>query len=136
MFIHDYYDYNYDVRQLQKLPIYQGMTERDIKHLMAKIAVMEHKQWKDEVEVMMADQRKKTLEYMAKMETGDGYKPLPTDPVVINHGVKIYPTLMDDQGFISEDRLRYLKKTMRLSLGEKKIYLEYELYENLTRVVN
>jgi len=124
MFIHDDYDDSYDVRQLQRLPMYQNMTEREIRHLMTKIAVMEQKQWEDEVKAMLLDQRKRTLEYLAKMEAGDGYKPLPSEPVEIYKGVRIYPSLIDDQGFISDDRLNCLKKTMRLSLsGNRKIYL-------------
>ena len=124
MFIHDDYDDSYDVRQLQRLPMYQNMSEKDIRHLMTKIAVMEQKQWEDEVKAMLLAQRKKTLEYIAKMEVGEGYKPLPSEPVEIYKGVRIYPSLMDDQGFISDDRLNCLKKTMRLSLsGNRKIYL-------------
>ena len=124
MFIHDDYDDSYDVRQLQRLPMYQNMTEKEIRHLMTKIAVMEQQQWEAEVKAMLLSQRKKTLEYIAKMEIGEGYKPLPSEPVEIYKGVRIYPSLMDDQGFISDDRLNCLKKTMRLSLsGNRKIYL-------------
>jgi hypothetical protein len=124
MFIHDDYDDSYDVRQLQRLPMYQNMTEKEIRHLMTKIAVMEQQQWEAEVKAMLLSQRKNTLEYIAKMEIGEGYKPLPSEPVEIYKGVRIYPSLMDDQGFISDDRLDCLKKTMRLSLsGNRKIYL-------------
>jgi hypothetical protein len=124
MFIHDDYDDSYDVRQLQRLPMFQNMTEKEIRHLMTKIAAMENQQWEAEVKAMLADQRKKTMEYIAKMEAGDGYKPLTTDAVQINQGVKVTPDLVDDKGFVSEDRLRCLKRTIRLSLdSKKKIYL-------------
>ena len=91
---------------------------------MTKISVLEQQQWEAEVKAMLLDQRKKTLEYLAKLEAGNGYKPLPYEPVEIYRGVRIYPTLIDDQGFISDDRLNCLKKTLRLSLsGNRKIYL-------------
>jgi len=120
MFIHDDYDDSYDVRQLQRLPMYQNMTEREIRHLMTKIAVLERQQWEDEVKAMLAAQRKKTMEYIAKMEAGDGYKPLPSEQVEITRGVRIYPDLIDDQGFVSNDRLRCLNKSLRLSLDSKR----------------
>ena len=124
MFIHDDYDDSYDVRQLQRLPTFSGMTEKEIRHLMTKIAKMENQQWEDEVTAMLASQRKKTLEYIAEMEAGNKYKPLPSDPVQISRGLMLCASVMDDKGFISEESLSSHKRKLRLSLDSKrKIYL-------------
>lgn len=120
MFIHDDYDDSYDVRQLQRLPEFQNMTEKEIRHLMTKIAAMEKKQWEEEVRTMLNSQRNKTLAYIEETHPPQ----LPKDSVQISQGVKVTPDLVDDKGFVSEDRLRCLKRTMRLSLdSKKKIYL-------------
>jgi len=124
MFIHNDYDDSYDVKQLQRLPMFHNMTEKEIRHLMTKIAVMENQQWEAEVKAMLLDQRKKTLEYLAKMEAGEGYKPLPMDPVIISRGLMLCSSVMDDHGFISEESLSSHKRMLRLSLdSKKKIYL-------------
>ena len=120
MFIHDDYDDSYDVKQLQRLPTFYGMTEKEIRHLMTKISTLENKQWEAEVKEMLRHQREKTLAYIEETHPPQ----LPNDSVQISQGVKVTPDLVDDKGFVPEDRLRVLKRTMRLSLdSKKKIYL-------------
>jgi hypothetical protein len=120
MFIHDDYDDTYDVKRLQLLPMYQGMTEKEIRHLMAKIAALERQQWEAEVRAMLLDQRNKTMAYIEKTTL----PLLPRESVIISHGVKITSQVIDDHGFVSEDTLRSSKRTWRLSLdNKKKIYL-------------
>lgn len=120
MFIHDDYDDSYDIRQLQRLPIYQGMTEREIRHVVTKMAVAERLLWEEETRARLRTERVATL---AKIEADD-MKALPPEPVKIAFGVKIFPSLIDDQGFVSHDDLGRQKRTIKLSQDEKrKIYL-------------
>ena len=128
MYYYEDYTETCDVRRLQLLPEYKGMTGEEILHLMAKIEIMELQQWKDEVEEILARQRKNTMDHIAKLEAGDGKnyeKTLPLNQVDITRGVRIYPDLIDDQGFVSNDRLHCLNKSLRLSLdARRKIYVQ------------
>lgn len=125
--IYDDYDDSYDIRLLQKLlPTYANMSEKEIRRIISKIAKAEREQWEEEVRAMLADQRKKTMDYIAALEAGEGKdyeKTLPSEPVEIQRGIKVHPTLLDDQGFISNEDLSGQKRMFKMSLGKKKIYL-------------
>lgn len=124
--IYDDYDDSYDIKQLQRLPTFQGMTEKEIRTVVRRMTNLERQQWEDEVKAMLAAQRKQTLEYIAKQEAEPGpcWRVLPKETVKIEWGIKVSPDLVDDQGFISSDALGSRKRNLRLSFDDKrKIYI-------------
>lgn len=124
--IFDDYDDSYDIKQLQRLPMYQGMTEKEIRIVVRRMLALERQQWEDEVKAMLTDQRKQTLDYIAKQEAEPGpcWRVLPKETVKIEWGIKVSPDLVDDQGFISSDALGNRKRNLRLSFDDKrKIYI-------------
>lgn len=121
--IFDDYDDSYDIQQLQRLPMYWGMTEKEIRIVVQKMSAMEKQQWIDEVKAMLADQRKKTLDYMAKQEA-NGVKPQTSDPVQIQWGITVSPDMVDDKGFVSKEAVTGRKPTLKLFLdANRKIYI-------------
>ena len=124
MFIYDEYDDSYDIKQLQHLLTFRGMTEKEIRTVVRKMSAMESEQWEAELAARLADERKKTLAYAAELEAGKKYPPLPTDQVQIQWGITVSPDMVDDRGFVSSDNLAGRKRTLRLFLDDKrKIYI-------------
>lgn len=124
--IFDDYDDSYDIKQLQRLPMYQGMTEKEIRIVVRRMLTLERQQWEEEVRAMLADQRKNTMEHIAKLEKdAKPYeKPLTKDSVQIQWGITVTPDLVDDKGFVPENAVNNRKRTLKLFLdGKRKIYL-------------
>jgi hypothetical protein len=121
-----YYDYNtdtdyVDVFQLKRLPQFIGMTDEDIKSLIHKMNQIEKKQWESECKMKLSEQRRKDLAYI---EEHSPSQVLPLEDVQIQFGVKITPDMGDDCGFVPEDILHSRKRTIKLSLDNKrKIYI-------------
>lgn len=119
---YDDYDDNHDIYQLQQLPQFKGLTEKELRHIVAKINLMERQQWEADVKEMLRSQRQKAL---AHIEEHAKDKTLPPEEVQIDVGLLLYPVILDDRGFITQKMLQYQKPTLKFSLDSKrKIYVK------------
>jgi hypothetical protein len=112
-----------DIPQLKKLPQFAGMSENDLCNYVVKVQRVEREQWEAAEKARLDEQRKKDLDYIEQREKGNSYPNLPTDSVQISFGWEIPPSLVDDRAFLSEGFSQGLRKTVRLGIGERKIYI-------------
>lgn len=118
---YDDYDDSYDIWQLQKLPQFHGLTEKELRHIISKLNQLERQQWEADVIDMLRNQRQKTLAYIEESSKSKG---LPREQVQIQTGVRISPQAVDPNGFVSHNDLERQKGTLKLFLDDKrKIYL-------------
>jgi len=121
-----YYDYytdteSVDIGWMKQSPQFYGMTDDEIKAFIHKINRIEEKQWTQENRERLQAERDKTRAYIEEKKF---VPPLPPEDVEIQFGWKIAPSWVDDHGFIREDFAKGLRKTIRLSLdNKKKIYI-------------
>ena len=121
MLIYDDYDDSYDLRWLQKLPIFTGLNEKEIRRIVSKIAAIERKQWEDEEKARQLQERANDNAYL---EENIKDSVLPQGQVQIQQGITIHSNIVDDRGFIPTERLHSQKPVMKLFLDEKKkIYI-------------
>jgi hypothetical protein len=119
-YYNEIFDDSIDLFYLRKLPQFVGMSEDDLRALFIRILKTEEKLWDEEIKRRLNRERAETLAAIENNEVS----PLPPEPVKIAFGVKIYPALIDDKGFVSHDDLARQRRTMKLSQNEhRKIYL-------------
>ena len=114
-------DFGEDIRQLKRLPQFIGMSEADMQHFIARVTALETQEWINSERQRIKQEREKTLAYIEEKAHS---MMLPPEPVKIEMGIRIYPSLIDDKGFVSTESLLNQKKTHKFSLDSKrKIYL-------------
>ena len=117
-----------DIPQLKRLPQFAGMSDDDLCNYVVKVQQVEREQWEAKEKARLDEQREKDLAYIEQWKQGNSYRDLPFDSVQISFGWKIPPSLVDErsflsEGFLSEGFSQGLKRTVRLGIGDKKIYI-------------
>jgi hypothetical protein len=124
-----YYDYHsdleyVDIYQLQRLPQFVGMTDYELRAFVQRLNKIEADNWARENRERLQSEREKTLAYIEEKKHVAMLPALPKDEVKIGFGWTICPSWVDDHGFIKEDFAKGLRRTIRLSLDNKrKIYI-------------
>lgn len=120
MFIYDTDNYGYDIKRLQQLPTFIGLTEREIRCIIAKIDAIEQKEWEEKEKARRQQERVNDMAYIEESKDPN----LPDGQVQIQQGVVIYPSIIDDKGFIPTEKFRSEKPVLKLFLDDKKkIYI-------------
>lgn len=120
-----YYDYNQRdeeclyIRELKHLPQFYGMSDDDIQAFVNKLNRIANNDWVNNERQRMAQEREKTLALIEEKRI----LPLSPEPVEIAFGWTICPSWVDERGFIKEDFSKGLKRTIRMSLDKKRIYI-------------
>ena len=118
------YDLGEEYRQMKRLPQFVNMTDNDIVEFYTKMCHYEAWAWIQAEKARMTQERDETLAWIEDKKHISLLPALPKDEVKIGFGWTICPSWVDDHGFIKEDFAKGLRRTIRLSLDNKrKIYI-------------